>query len=51
MKVLKMKNLRITVRVEEPDRQKAEALIKAGKCKSLSDVLRKALSRFLNESS
>lgn len=44
-----MKNLRITVRVEEPDRQKIEALIQAGKFRTLSQVIRTALTKFLKE--
>jgi Arc/MetJ-type ribon-helix-helix transcriptional regulator len=43
------KNLRITVRVEEPDRRKIETLIQSGKYKNLSEVLREAISKLLNE--
>jgi len=42
-----MKNLRITTRLEESDRQKIEQLIKAGKFKNLSQVIRAALEQFL----
>ncbi|MGA2309541.1 MAG: ribbon-helix-helix domain-containing protein [Candidatus Bathyarchaeia archaeon] len=42
-----MKNLRITVRVEEPDRQKIERLMHDGKFKNMSQVLRRALQEFL----
>jgi hypothetical protein len=45
--VKQMKNLRITVRVEEPDRQKIERLMHDGKFKNMSQVLRRALQEFL----
>jgi Arc/MetJ-type ribon-helix-helix transcriptional regulator len=43
------KNLRITIRVEDSDREQIEALIKAGKFKSLSQVVREALKQFLEK--
>jgi Arc/MetJ-type ribon-helix-helix transcriptional regulator len=50
MKVSKMnKNLRITIRVEESERQKIERLVETGRFRSLSQVIRVALSKFLNE--
>lgn len=48
-KVYKMKNLRITVRVEPKDRQKIENLVEAGKFKNISQVIRAALRHFLSE--
>ena len=43
------KNLRITVRVEGPDRQKIEQLIESGQYRNLSEVLRDGLTRLLKE--
>jgi Arc/MetJ-type ribon-helix-helix transcriptional regulator len=42
-----MKNLRITTRIEESDRQKIEQLIKTGKFKNLSQVFRAGLQEIL----
>jgi Arc/MetJ-type ribon-helix-helix transcriptional regulator len=49
METKQNKNLRITVRVEAPDRQKVEELVASGQYKSLSDLLRDALTRLLKE--
>lgn len=46
-----MKNLRITIRVEEPDRKKIESLVQKGKYKNLSHVIRSALIEFLDRKS
>jgi len=43
------KNLRITTRLEEADRQKIEQLIKEDKFKNLSHVIRQALTEFLSK--
>jgi Arc/MetJ-type ribon-helix-helix transcriptional regulator len=43
-----MKNLRITTRVEKPDRRKIETLIQEGKYRNLSSVMRAALREFLD---
>jgi len=43
------KNLRITVRFEESERQKIDSVIEAGKFKSISDVVRAALTEFLKK--
>lgn len=44
-----MKNLRITTRIEEPDRQKIEQLIHEAKFKNISQVIRTAVAKFLKE--
>jgi Arc/MetJ-type ribon-helix-helix transcriptional regulator len=43
-----MKNLRITVRVEEVDREKIELLKAKSQFKSLSHIMRTALKQFLD---
>jgi len=43
------KNLRITVRFEESERQKIDSVIEAEKFKSISDVVRAALTEFLKK--
>jgi Arc/MetJ-type ribon-helix-helix transcriptional regulator len=47
MKVVKMKNLRITVRFEAPTRTQIEQLIKQGKFKNISQLVRIAVTEFL----
>ena len=42
-----IKNSRIGLRLEPNLREKAERLVKAGKFKNLSEVVREALRRFL----
>jgi Arc/MetJ-type ribon-helix-helix transcriptional regulator len=49
LKTKQTKNLRITVRVEGPDRQKVEELVASGRYTNLSEVLRDALTRLLKE--
>jgi Arc/MetJ-type ribon-helix-helix transcriptional regulator len=50
MKESKMnKNLRVTVRLEETDRQKIEALVQQGKFRSLSEFLRAAIRELLSK--
>ncbi len=47
--MLKMKNLRITTRLEPDQRTRIEQLIKEGKFKSLSEAIRTAIQQFLKE--
>jgi len=48
MNKTKNKNLRITTRVDEEDRNKLEQLIKEGKYKNLSQIIRTALRQLLS---
>ena len=45
-----MKNMRVTVRIKKNDRTKIENLIKIGQYKNLSQVIRIALLKFLQDS-
>jgi Arc/MetJ-type ribon-helix-helix transcriptional regulator len=49
MKKFKIKNLRVTVRLEEIDRNEIEKLVTNGKFKNLSHVVRTALTKFLKD--
>jgi len=42
-----MKNLRITIRLEEKDRERIEQLVNEGRAKNISQVIRTALEQFL----
>lgn len=44
-----MWNLRVTVRVEDSDRQQIEKLVKEGRFKNISEVIRAALKEFLKD--
>ena len=44
-----MNNLRVTVRIEKKDRTKIDNLIKLGRYKNLSQVMRTALQKFLQD--
>jgi len=44
-----MSNLRITVRLEDCDREKIERLVQKGKFKNISQVIRQALKEFLSK--
>jgi len=46
-----IKTERIALRLEPQIREQAEKLIQEGKFKNLSEVIRAALSKFLNENS
>ncbi|MBS7647997.1 MAG: ribbon-helix-helix domain-containing protein [Archaeoglobaceae archaeon] len=43
------RNLRITVRLKEADRRKIEELLKAGRFKNISQVVREAIKEFLSK--
>ena len=46
---MKMKNLRITIRVETKDREKIDLLVEEGKVKSISHAVRTALDLYLED--